>query len=69
MGFAVLGLEALDQARAARRKAREHGDSPFLRGKQLNLDFFVASLLPPAIALCKSVQAGDGSCLDEALFT
>ena len=37
-------------------------------GKLRNLEFFVATLLPQAIALGKTVQSGDESCLDPSLF-
>jgi hypothetical protein len=67
-GWLVLGLEAVDQAIIAKRKAEAEGDSDFLRGKRLNLDYFAANLLPRTIALAKSVQSKDESCLDPALF-
>ena len=53
----------------AKRKIEADGETGFLRGKVLNLDFFVGTLLPQAVALSKTVQSGDTSCLDETLFT
>ena len=67
-GTVLLGLEAVEQAVVARRLAGERGDSPLLTGKLRNLEFFVATLLPQAIALGKTVQSGDESCLDPSLF-
>ena len=67
-GWVVLGLEALDQARVAKRLIDGDKETALLRGKLLNLDFFVANLLPQAIGLAKSIQSGDSSCLDETLF-
>jgi len=43
-------------------------DEPLLVGKQRNLEFFVAAILPQAIALGKSIQSNDESALDPALF-
>ena len=68
-GTVLLGMEALDQAVVARRLASERGESPLFTGKLRNLDFYVSSLLPQAIALGKGIQSGDESCLDPALFT
>nr|WP_255215977.1 acyl-CoA dehydrogenase [Pseudenhygromyxa sp. WMMC2535] len=68
MGYVVLGYEALDQAMVAKRKIAEVGERPLLRGKLLNLDFFVANYLPRVVGLSKSIRSGDRSCLDEALF-
>ncbi len=67
-GTVLLGLEALEQAVVARRVAAERGDSPLLAGKQRNLEFFITALLPQAIALGKTVQSNDESCLDPQLF-
>jgi hypothetical protein len=61
-------MEALDQARVAKRKAKAEGESDFLKGKQLNLEFFIANFLPRTIAAAKGIQAGDESCVDPALF-
>ena len=67
-GYAVLGLEALDQARVAKRKIEQGSETNFLKGKLLNLDHFVATFLPNTIALSKGIRAGDRSCLDPSLF-
>jgi hypothetical protein len=67
-GYTVLGLEALDQARAAQRKAAATSKTAFLEGKRLNLDHYVATFLPHVTAISKSVRSGDSSCLDECLF-
>ncbi len=67
-GTVLLGMEALEQAVVARRLTSERGETPLLIGKQRNLEFFVSTLLPQAIALGKSIQSGDESCLDPALF-
>jgi hypothetical protein len=67
-GTVLLGMEALEQAVVARRLAGERGDSPLYTGKLRNLEFYVTSLLPHAVALGKSIQSGDESCLDPALF-
>lgn len=68
LGTVMLGLEALEQARVAKRLIAEKGETKFLKGKLLNLDFYVAHLLPPAVAFAKTVQSSDNSCLDESLF-
>lgn len=68
MGVLELGLEALEQARVAKERMGELGETPLLRSKVLGLDFYVAHLLPPAVAHCKTVLSGDRSCLDPALF-
>ena len=67
-GTVLLGMEALEQAVVARRLGGERGESSLLIGKQRNLEFFVSTLLPQAIAIGKSIQSGDESCLDPALF-
>ncbi len=67
-GTVLLGLEALEQATVAAALRVQRGDDPLLVGKQRNLEFYVATLLPPAIALGKSIQSGDESCLDPSLF-
>ncbi|MBK8240916.1 MAG: acyl-CoA dehydrogenase [Deltaproteobacteria bacterium] len=69
MGVIQLAFEALEQARVAKRAIAASGETPLLRGKLLNLDFYVAHILPQAIATAKSVQSGDESCLDPSLFT
>lgn len=67
-GTVLLGLEALEQATVAARLREQRGDDPLLVGKLRNLEFFVANLLPPAIALGKSIQSNDESCMDPTLF-
>ena len=66
--YVVLGHEALDQARVAKRKMDERGKTNFLEGKLLNLDHFAATFLPHVTALSKSIRSGDTSCLDPSLF-
>ena len=68
MGTVMLAMEAVAQARVAKRRIDERGPSPFLHGKLLNLDFYVAHILPQGVAFAKTVQSNDQSCLDEALF-
>ena len=67
-GWAAMAVECLDQALVAKRIIDDSGETPLLKGKLLNLDFFVAHLLPQAIALAKTVRSSDESCLDESLF-
>ncbi|MFO7563111.1 MAG: acyl-CoA dehydrogenase [Enhygromyxa sp.] len=67
-GYVVLGQEALDQARVAKRKIAAAGETSFLKGKLLNLDYFTATFLPHVTALSKSIRASDVSCLDPSLF-
>ncbi|PRQ05492.1 Acyl-CoA dehydrogenase [Enhygromyxa salina] len=68
-GYTVLGQEALDQARVAKKKIADSGETNFLKGKLLNLDYYVATYLPHVIASSKAIRAGNVSCLDPALFT
>ncbi len=68
VGTVMVGLEALEQARVAKRLIAERGETKLLRGKLLNLDFYVAHLLPAGVAYAKTVQSGDESCLDPSLF-
>ena len=67
-GVVQLGVEAMSQAIAAHRLIEADGETPYLAGKVLNLKFYVANLLPHAVALGKGIQSGDASCLDEHLF-
>jgi len=67
-GLVLLGVVALNQARVAKSLIAERGDHPRLRGKLLNLDFYVSSLLPRAHAIGKSIQSGDVTPLDPSLF-
>ncbi len=67
-GVVVLALEALEQARVAKRAIGARGETPALRAKLLGLDFYVSHLLPAAVATAKTVQSGDESCLDPVMF-
>lgn len=67
-GTVHLALECLAQARAAAVRAADGGETPQLRGKRLNLDFYLQNVLPGAVALGKSIQSGDESCLDPQAF-
>lgn len=67
-GVVLLGLEALDQARVAKKLIAERGASPLLRRKLLGVDFYVAHVLPQAVAYAKTVTSSDESPLDEAIF-
>lgn len=67
-GTVLLGMEALDQARVAKKQLDAGKDSNLLKGKLANLDFYVAHLLPAAVAYAKTVQSGDKSCMDDYLF-
>lgn len=68
-GTVHLALESLNQARAAGVAIEARGETPHLAGKALNLKYYVANILPGAVALAKSVTASDESCMDERLFT
>ncbi|MCA9657072.1 MAG: acyl-CoA dehydrogenase [Myxococcales bacterium] len=68
-GVVLLGVEAIDQAVVAKRKIDAGDESPALKGKLLNLDFYVSSILPQAVALGKIVQSGDETCMDPSLFS
>ncbi|MEZ4453469.1 MAG: acyl-CoA dehydrogenase [Nannocystaceae bacterium] len=68
-GLVLLGVEAIDQALIAKRRIDAGDESTFAKGKLLNLDFYVSSVLPQAIALAKVIQSGDETCLDPSLFT
>jgi alkylation response protein AidB-like acyl-CoA dehydrogenase len=67
-GYVVLGQEALDQARVAKRKLAAAGDSAFLKSKLLGLDYFTATFLPHVVATSKSIRTADTSPLDPVLF-
>ena len=67
-GTVLLGMEALDQARVAKRMLESGSDSALLKGKLANLDFYVAHMLPAAVAFAKTVQSGDKSCMGDFLF-
>jgi alkylation response protein AidB-like acyl-CoA dehydrogenase len=67
-GFTVLATEALDQARVAKRAIDAGTGKRLHKGKLLNLDFCVSHILTRAVALAKSIQLADASCLDDELF-
>ncbi len=68
-GYTLLAMEALDQARVAKRLIAEHGEEKTLWVRKLaGLDFYVTSILPQAVAWAKVVQSGDESPLDERVF-
>lgn len=68
MGNVALAVEAVHQARVAKKLIAERGETPHLAGKLLNLDYYVRCVLPMATALGKSIQAGDSTPLDPRLF-
>ncbi len=68
LGYTQMGIEALDQALVAKELAAADKETPYLKGKALNLDFYIAHILPRAVSLAKTIQSGDESCLDESLF-
>ncbi|MCA9568250.1 MAG: acyl-CoA dehydrogenase [Myxococcales bacterium] len=68
MGTVHLGLEALNQARAAKRAIDRDGATTHLNGKLANLRFYVHNILPKAVAMAKAIQAGDQTCLEPGLF-
>lgn len=67
-GVVLLGLEALDQARVAKKLIAERGTSPLLKRKVLGVDFYIAHILPQAVAYAKTVTSGDESALDPVIF-
>ncbi len=67
-GTVLLGMEALDQARVAKAMLDGGSENNLHKGKLANLDFYVAHILPAAIAFAKTVQSGDTSCMDDYLF-
>ena len=68
-GYTVLAMEALDQARVAKKLIAEHGEErPLWVRKIAGLDFYVNHLLPQAVAWAKTVQSSDESALDERVF-
>ncbi len=68
MGNVALAVEAMEQARVAKRLIAERGETPHLVGKLVILDYYVKNILPAATGLCKQVQSGDESALDARLF-
>jgi hypothetical protein len=69
MGTVALAVEAVAQARIAKKLIAERGETPHLVGKQLNLDWYVRNVLPHATAIGKAIQAGDETPLDPRLFS
>jgi alkylation response protein AidB-like acyl-CoA dehydrogenase len=68
-GYTLLAMEALDQARVAKKLIAEHGEErPLWVRKIAGLDFYVNHLLPLAVAWGKTVQSGDESALDPRVF-
>jgi alkylation response protein AidB-like acyl-CoA dehydrogenase len=68
-GYTLLAMEALDQARVAKKLIAEHGEErPLWVRKIAGLDFYVNHLLPLAVAWGKTVQSGDQSALDPRIF-
>ncbi len=68
-GYVLLAMEALDQARVAKKLIAENGEEkPLWIRKVAGLDFYVNHLLPQAVAWAKTVQSNDESPLDERLF-
>ncbi|MFT4624231.1 MAG: alkylation response protein AidB-like acyl-CoA dehydrogenase [Myxococcota bacterium] len=68
MGTVHLAVECMEQALAAKRCMAERGETVHLKGKLLNLDFYVSNILPKATAFGKIVQSDDESCMDGILF-
>ena len=69
MGNICLAIEALDQARVAKRLIARDGDNPHLVSKAIMLDFYLAYQLPKATALGKSITGGFEQALDARLFS
>ena len=67
-GVVQLAIEALTQARVAKKAIGERGETPHLVGKELNLKFYVRNILPQAVAYGKAIQSSDDSILDPRLF-
>ncbi|MCB9683799.1 MAG: acyl-CoA dehydrogenase [Alphaproteobacteria bacterium] len=68
MGTVHLGLESLNQARAAKKFIEREGETSHRKGKLANFKFYVANILPMAVAHAKRVQSGDTTALDASLF-
>ena len=67
-GVVALAVELVDQALVAQAMMDEGNDSAHVASKALNLRFYVAQILPSAIAIGKGIQSDDGAALDEVLF-
>lgn len=67
-GIVHLGIECLSQAMVAKQVIERDGSNAHLHGKLVNLRFYVHNLLPKAVALGKSIQNGDTTCLEPGIF-
>lgn len=70
-GNVILGLYSLQQARVALEKLADGAnddDQVFYKGKVLNARFYMAQVLPGAMALGKIITGNDESCFDDSLF-
>jgi alkylation response protein AidB-like acyl-CoA dehydrogenase len=67
-GYTLLAMEALDQARVAKKLIAAQGERPLWVRKIAGLDFYVNHVLPMAVAWAKTVQSGDESALDPRVF-
>ena len=68
-GYTLLAMEALDQARVAKKLIAAHGqERPLWVRKIAGLDFYINHVLPLAVAWAKTVQSGDESALDPRVF-
>jgi hypothetical protein len=67
-GTVLLGVHALRQAVLALESLKTTPGDRFYIGKVRNAEFYMANILPQAVALSKGIRSGDDSCLDEALF-
>ena len=68
-GIVLLGVHALRQAAVATEALAQSPGDKFYVGKVRNAEFYMANILPQAIALSKGIRSGDESCLDEVLFS
>ena len=68
-GYTLLAMEALDQARVAKKLIAASGqEKPLWVRKLAGLDFYINHVLPMAVAWAKTVQSGDESALDPRVF-
>ena len=68
-GTVLLGVHALRQAVVAKAKLADNAGDKFYAGKVRNAEFYMANILPQAVALSKGIRSGDESCLDDVLFS
>ena len=68
-GIVLLGVHALRQAVVATENLANSPGDKFYTGKVRNAEFYMANVLPQAVALSKGIRSGDESCLDEVLFS